>query len=409
MSIEICMDLSLSLDERIKNLNVLEEYELNELIERFCSIYNMTPIYLCLEYLTYLILYDKICIHRRIRIAEMCDLYSIVLYLLHRIQDIQQQISFIELFSNKYLKIHAYNILYSKVDISTKIQIMKNLWVLNQNNSRNYMETWFLDILLSNDNEYKLRAECADFLLNHTKSIEIKYISLQFLGITIEKKYDDQKFYAHKENIHLLIPNNSVISELIKKPKCSVDEICDWLKENLYDIDFFRRRILNDKTWLNDSQTLTLEILLCIVWTELNNDLKHLLIKDLLTSRSMNESFSWSCTSGFYHRILNIYSIVNENDTNMFENTEWLRFYTYFETSMNKYINNLDEVDLESILEEFGDSYYDLNHRIKYLTFKSKFLTKILDELHMKFSNDLSDDIFDDFFQKSIRKYERLF
>ena len=83
--VQICYDFQEPLETRMNYVKHLNKYELDELIECLCSSYNIHPRFLCLQYLYSLIMYDGIELQRRIRIAETCDLYSTILFLLHKL------------------------------------------------------------------------------------------------------------------------------------------------------------------------------------------------------------------------------------------------------------------------------------------------------------------------------------
>jgi len=160
----LCIDFSLSLEDRLKRVDELTSIEKDSLLEHVCSAHMINPLFIYEQYLEYLILRSDISLSRRIRIAELCDLGRTVLYLLTRMTS-QERIRCIELFSNPYLKIHAYNVLFPHVNIEIQIQILKNMYTLPRIDKTKILDKWML--YMSDESlEYKIRSNCADAILN---------------------------------------------------------------------------------------------------------------------------------------------------------------------------------------------------------------------------------------------------
>jgi len=408
--LENCLDMSRSLQDRIDSLTLLDDQDLNEVLEIICSAFNITPVKIFEEYIYFLILYEKISISRRIRIAESCDMYRHSLYLLSKIPDTQVRISYIEMFSNPYLKIHAYMVLFHKVgkidrELEYQIQIMKNLWSLVSKNYKSKYIQWFLDIMKNNEVSYNLKSNCADFLLSQDTGAVAKQKALQFLNIS-EDVLSNTEFFDHKENVHILLPKIDIVSAIVEKnKKCKVNDIYDFIINSEYKdhINFFNKRIVNDKTSLHPSQNITLLSLILSIWLYLSDSLKLLLIQDITSSSIKKEhENTWMCTTGYYHRILNIYQVVYQDD-NLFYEDEWVSFFRYFKNTINKSL--FEDENKDVILDNMIDEIDNTEFRIKYLTFKAHSLPKIISKLRTKFSF-LSDDLFDDYFQKALRRYE---
>lgn len=400
MEIAHCLDFTIPIEDRLQNLKKLDSDHLDELLEIICSVYNITPFALCREYLSYLVLDESFQISRRIRVAEACEMYTLALYLLSRITDGYARIGYIEMFSNQYLKVHAYIVLYHKSDMDMRIQIMKNLWVYTSIKYRASYIQWFAEIMENSEMLYEHRSSSADFLLSQNTNSEAKNKALKFFNMPAVS--DGRIFSEHKENVHLLLPKMDIILSIVEKnKKCPLENIVDFFQKHQYDLSFFRKRILSDKTNLSHGtdRTVTLEVLLVRIWGQLTDQLRHLLVQDLLNSKSKNVSESWSCTTGFYHRILNIYQLVYE-ESRIFETDDSVQFYSVLRDTINGYIMNDEKSD--DILEDLTDQS---NFRIKYLTFKAHSLSRILDNMREKFS-DLDDDNFDFYFQKALTRYE---
>lgn len=389
---EVCLDLSLPLSTRLESITLLTEPESDDLIERLCSVYNIHPTFTCLEYIRAIILHPKICINRRVRIAETCDLGRSVLYLVNRLPA-SQAISCIEMFSNQYLKHHAYEVLYSKCrELESKVQIVKNMFRLQHlKKIHKVFFDWFKGIVLDDSIEYKIRANCADFIIiNASPKSLYTTIANRFLKLD-----DNINIYEHKENVHLFTPKPEVVKHLITRgTKVSMDEIFTFALEHDFDTELLIQRIVNDKTILN---MCTLSELLCAVWSELTDDLRVLLLGDIRDS--VND---WMCTTGYYNRIINIYQSVHK-DSCLLEigKLDEHNFTQDLIRSINKYIytdNNKEDIILElpNASEEF---------RIKYLTFRIHTLPNVLDELRSRHSH-LSPETFDEYFSRALRIYE---
>jgi len=402
---EQCLDLSLTLEERMQCVSKLKMEELDNLIERLCSMYNIHPTFICLQYLQALILSPKPCLKRRIRIAETCDLGRTVLFLLTRISNVTERISCIEMFTNVYLKHHAYLALYASpvIDHVCRIQIMKNLHQLPflrflRGVCQQFYQ-WFVEQLLDPKLDYKLKANCADFLLlNAPKSSDYYQEALKCLNL--DKRV--RNIYTHRENVHLFAPRPSVMESILKtKSRVDVDEILYFVEDHKCDVELFTRRILNDKTQLGTlSITCTLEELVCCVWSSLTEDLKVLLLEDIESSNDDEEG--WMCTTGYYNRIINVYQSIQKDtllvEVELLEEEEFIRYVT---KCINQHL--FADSGKDDILLEMYHSSESL--RIKYLTFKVSTLPGLIDHLKEKYSY-LGADKFDEYFAKAIRQYD---
>jgi hypothetical protein len=402
---EICLDLSVPLHMRMDALRHLTLDEIDNLIECVCSVYNIHPTYTSLQYLQHLILNERPCLKRRVRIAESCDLGRTVLYLLTRISNIQERISCIEMFSNPYLKFHAYCALFYRVDIEVQIQIMKNIHSLKFLSSiQNDMLTWFKTQVENEQLKYKYRSNCADFILRYAP---IQSDAYQVARIFLKLVGKIRNIYDHAENVHLFVPKPKVLEELVSKTssRCDLDDILGFISDHHYDLGLFRARIINDKTFLGTLQhSCTLEDLIRIVWLELTEDLRHILIQDLQSSISFGEETEWMCTTGYYNRILNVYQVMSGNDclieTDKLEQQEFIQVMIQ---RINHYL--YQDEHKEDIILELPEHSEAL--RMKFMTFKVHTLPQLIQELKQRYSH-LTQDIFDDYFSNGLRQYEGL-
>lgn len=385
-----CIDFSLSLDERLKKVNGLTDMEKDSLMEHVCSAYMINPLFIYQQYLEYLILRFDIPLLRRIRIAELCDLGLTVLYLLTRMSTVHERIRCIEWISNPYLKIHAYNVLFSQVDIEVQIQILKNLYSLPRVNTTKILD-WWMTQLLDENLEYKLRSNCADAILNHSRDSSQLSKAKEFLGI---REISDS-IYQHRENVHLLLPNMKVLEKILEHAEsASAEEIVDFIEKKGFDPRLFWKRIVNDKTRVGKGTTL--EKLMNKIWNQLTPDLKIILIEDIYSSEEPEEQ--WMCTTGYYNRIINVYQSMITDQT-LFESRK--EFDYMLNQRINYYLSQSDEQeDILLEMPEKGDE-----KRIRYLTFKIHTLPLVIDELRNNFPN-LSSEEFDEYFSAGLRQYE---
>lgn len=386
----LCIDFSLSLEERLKNVDGLTDLEKNSLMEHVCSAYMINPLFIYKEYLEYLVFRNDIPLLRRIRIAELCDLGLTLLYLLTRMLIVHERIRCIEWFSNSYLKIHAYNVLFSKVDIETQIQILKNMYSLPRVNTNNILEWWMIH-LLDEKLDYKLRSNCADAILNHSKNYHQLSMAKEFLGI----KEISNSIYQHRENVHLFLPNMKVLEKILDHTEsASLNEIIDFIELLELNSELFWKRIVNDKTRFGKGSTL--EQLMIKIWNQLTPDLKKILIEDIYSSDEPEEQ--WMCTTGYYNRIINVYQTMITDQT-LFESRK--EFIYMLNQRINYYLSQSNEKD-DILLEmpEKGDE-----KRIRYLTFKIHSLPLVIEELRNNFPN-LSYEEFDEYFSSGLRLYE---
>ncbi len=400
---EQCLDLSLPLEERMKSMEYLKMEEVDNLIERLCSMYNIHPTFTCLKYLQALILSPKPCLKRRIRIAETCDLGRTVLFLLTRIPNLTERVSCIEMFTNPYLKHHAYLALYAskEIDEQCQIQVMKNLYRLSflKYTIESKFFEWFLSLLETASLGYKLKANCADFLLMNAPRTS-KYYKEALKHLNLDKKV--RNVYSHRENVHLFAPKPHVLESILKSStRTPIDDILYFVEDNKYDVNLFTERILNDKTELTSlSLSCTLENLLCVIWGELSDDLRLILLEDIESSNE--EEDGWMCTTGYYNRMINVYQTVHQNslltEADLLEESEFIQYVTNY---INRHL--FEDEKKEDILVDMTESSEAL--RIKYLTFKVSTLPQLLVHLKEKYSN-LDADRFDAYFSKAIRQYD---
>lgn len=386
----VCIDFSLSLQARLESVEQLSLTEKEGLLEHVCSAQMISPLFIYSQYLQYLILRPEFPLLRRIRIAELCDLGWTALYLLTRITIEYERVRCIEWFSNPYLKIHAYNVLFPRANIETQIQILKNMYTLPRVNIQ-AIDEWWIKHLSDETLEYKIRSNCADALLNHSR--EKKYLeqAQTFLGIN----NISQSVYQHRENVHLFLPNIQLLEQIISsETSVSVDTIIAFITQMGLSVNLFQSRILNDKTRFG--REITLEILITKVWSVLTDDLRKILITDLYSSEELEES--WMCTTGYYNRIINIYQIMI-TDQILFDSQH--EFNSYLNQQINHYLSCSD--DREDILLELPQSGEE--RRMRYLNFKVQTLPRIIDELKQSFSH-LSEAQFDQCFSIALRRYE---
>ncbi|NBP58467.1 hypothetical protein EBU71_18420, partial [bacterium] len=205
MSYSTCIDLSLPLETRLEATRKLSEDEQDSLLEHVCSAYVIHSTFIALQYLHYLILEPSLSLTRRIRVAEMCDLGLSVLYLVTRFGSETEKVRCIEMFTNPYLKLHAYNVLYTCASLDTQIQIMKNIFALPGVSKDNVLD-WFIFKMTDNSVEYKYQSNCADAVLNRSHDLTQVQLARQVLQIDT---FDDspKAVYQHRENVHLFLPN----------------------------------------------------------------------------------------------------------------------------------------------------------------------------------------------------------
>ena len=385
------LNLELSIEERLESIcQIVNENDLDDIIECICSAYTIHPTFITLQYIYQLVLHPKFSIIRRIRIAESCELYSLSMYLLHSLKDIQEKIACIEMFNNVYLKLHAYRYLYSKIpplEFTYLIQIYKNCWRWVDKKYKYFYIDCLYNIMNNSFVEYKYRSNCADFILNHNPTKEMKKQCEQFLNID-----SNISFYEHKENVHLILPNEEEVCSLIKtNPSTTKQYILQWIELRNLHID---SRIFNDKTELISG--ITLETLLCCVWNILSDDLKLCLIEDINTT-------SWECTTGYYHRILSFVQPFVE--MKLFIPNTFRIFHEEFTNVLERELNKYNNVD--TILSELSEQSISEAKRIHYLTFRVQRFDDIVVHLKQKFSH-LNQMEFDEFFSKSVRLYENV-
>ncbi len=402
--VEICLDLSVPLQMRLEHLTYLSSDEVDTILECMCSMYNIHPTFLGAQYLQCLILQNHACLRRRVRIAEACDLGRTVLYLLTRIPNVHERIACIEMFSNPFLKVHAYAVLYTRASIDTRIQIMKNLYRLSTLRA-DYIR-WFLEQMRNESLDYTCRANCADFLLRHAFLPEHQHEARVFLKL-VDPVVREQ-LYEHHENVHLFVPRVHVLERILRSgtPRTDKDDILRFLLDRQLDDEIFIRRIFNDKTILGTLQwKCTLEDLLCLVWTGLTDELRELLAHDIESSSIVDESDSgWTCTTGYYNRILNIYQAAHDEIVfDMVHDRE--AFQEAFTHRLNQELQGVDDED------EKGNIFMALTEsseaaRIRYLTFRIQSLPRVIEEMRFQYK-ELSDDQFTAWIADALRMYEQ--
>lgn len=402
---QICLDLSVPLHMRLECLKQLAVHEVDNVLECVCSMYNIHPTFTALQYLQVLILQGGACLRRRIRIAETCDLGRAVLYLLTRITDPQERIGCIEMFTNPYLRRHAYAVLFTHAPIDIKIQIMKN-WSRLLNRPTQAHAQWFLDRMEDPELAYKYRANCADFIIRYTgSSQDMIRTAKSFLRLLDSVTY--KELYAHRENVHLFVPRVQALKTILSAThleRCATEEILNFLEEHKYNDKLFHERILNDKSQLGTAQwSCTLEELLQRVWKALTDDLQHMLIQDIESSVVLDEpEDEWMCTTGYYNRILNVYQSMVDDESMFDVAHERDQFQRRFFDHLNQWLNVArNKEDLLVNLSESGDA-----RRIEYLTFRVHSLPKVIDALRIQYSH-LRADQFDEWISDALRAYEQ--
>ena len=405
---ELSLDFSLSLEERMENFHKLDKTQTDNLLETLCSVYNIHPTFLHLQYLQILLLQDNYNIIRRIRIAEISEMNHLALFLLSRVRDIRDRISCIEMFTNPYLKFHSYCVLYKNVNLNTQIQIMKNIYSI-YTISKQYrfkILDWFIEQMENTKLDYILRTNCADFVL--LKDNRFKERSKAKTILNIDGNIMD--IYEHKENVHLFVPKLSVLEKILTSKKAynileTEIKIVNKIREKGRDINVFKERILNDKTSLGSiKHKTTLRELFFLIWLELTDDLKDMILDDIYSSEE-NKEEGWMCTTGYYNRIINIYQALYSNETfftwNKLEEKE--NFAQKVIDEINKilfYEKNMDDI----LLEMTEDS---LEKRIKFMSFKVNILPKLINEFRQNYP-EFTQDEFDELFSYSLRKYEAI-
>jgi hypothetical protein len=399
---ELALDFSLTLEERMDIFSKLSVDEKDTLIETLCSVYNVHPTHLCFQYLQTLLLSKDINTQRRIRISEICEFWLLCLFLLTNLP-LRERISCIEMFSNPYLKLHAYYVLYEKVDfISEKIQILKNIYSI-YSISKNYKKiiiSWFVSQMENLNLDYKIRTNCADFVLI-SKEADKQQKRRANIVLNIEQPVMD--IYEHKENVHLFVPKTKLIEKLLTETSenARLQDITEFITNEMkVDTGLFIDRIVNDKTILGGFRVrITLWELLSKLWFKLTSDLKKLMIEDLYSSKEEE----WMCTSGYYHRIINIYQTLDLGE-NLFtadflENKN--EVVSFVRDEINKRMWSDENKD--QILEQLTEN--SIEKRIAYMTFKVNTLPSLLEDIRKKFPN-LKNDDFDEYVSFALNKYE---
>lgn len=399
---ELALDFSLTLEERMDIFSKLSVEEKDTLIETLCSVYNVHPTHLCFQYLQTLLLSKDINTQRRIRISEICEFWLLCLFLLTNLP-LRERISCIEMFSNPYLKLHAYYVLYEKVDfISEKIQILKNIYSI-YSISKNYKKiiiSWFTSQMENINLDYKIRTNCADFVLI-SKEADKQQKRRANIVLNIEQPVMD--IYEHKENVHLFVPKTELIEKLLMETSenARLQDITEFITNEMkLDTGLFIDRIVNDKTILGGFRVrITLWELLSKLWFKLTSDLKKLMIEDLYSSKEEE----WMCTSGYYHRIINIYQTLDLGE-NLFtadflENKN--EVVSFVRDEINKRMWSDENKD--QILEQLTEN--SIEKRIAYMTFKVNTLPTLLEDIRQKFPN-LKNDDFDEYVSFALNKYE---
>lgn len=404
--VEICLDLSVPLQTRLSTLSSLTQEDVDNVLECICSMYNIHPTFYGLQYLRSLILHDRPCIRRRIRIAEMCDLGRTVLFLVSQISSIQERISYIEMFSNSSLKFHAYCALFTQTSlICTRIQINKNVYPLIKVWKMDFFK-WFEDLMSLETLPYVHRANCADFILTHDKSHEERRArARKFLGLSDSKGTTMthlNEIYRHRENVHLFVPKPHLIEKLFMDEAAGTTTIKDvqaFYRDHELSWKTIQSRILNDSSKLGTLKyQFTLTELLCRVWGKLTDDLRLLLAQDIDSSTVLDHE--WLCTTGYYNRIINIFQTLEDESILTFVDRR--EFMSIFHERMNHYLSkvqNTDEIALEMISQE---SEHD---RARYLSFKVQFLPIIIADMQNTFPQ-ISQSQFDDFFSDALKQFE---
>lgn len=396
---DVLLDFSVPIVERIVHLHALSPEEVDNLLERLCSMYNIHPTFTVAQFLQHLILEPQLDIRRRIRVAETCDFGPTVLYLLTRIQEPQDRIGCIELFTQTALKVHAYTVLFTRAPIPLQVQIMKNFSTLVPECLTPTVVTWFVEQMRNDTLTYPVRTNCADFLLRymHTPK-EILTESRSFLRL-LEEQTDD--LYAHRENVHLFVPRMKALRRILSKPKsCSSEVVLQFVRDNGYNMHLFQQRILNDKTQLGTArESCTLEELLQRIWGSLTDNLRHLLLHDL--ESSVDEDEEWQCTTGYYNRILNIYQSVVTDEALFDASQDRDRFQRRFTETMNTALQQVEQTDaLLDALSRSGEAA-----RIQYLSFRVHSLPSVLEHMRAEF-NHIPTEQLDEWIADGLRIYE---
>lgn len=387
-----CIDFNQPLENRLERVGELSDTEKEALLEHICSAYLIHSLFIYEQYLEYLILRSDFPLFRRIRIAELCDLGLILLYLLTRIPTEHERIRCIEWFSNPYLKIHAYHVMFPKASLETQIQIFKNMCSLPRVDKKTILE-WFMDRMTDDTLAYPLRSNCADAILNFSENSDQIQSAKTFLGITDFSK----SVWSHRENVHLFLPNMKTLETILENAEITpLEEIVKFIETQNLPVDLFWKRIVNDKTRFG--KAITLEILITKVWSQLTPDLRKVLIEDLYSSEMEQVENQWMCTTGYYNRIINIYQTMITDQT-LFDSQQ--EFNSIFNQRINHYLFQSDEKD--DILLEMPEKGEE--RRIRYLTFKIHALPLLIDELRKVFPS-FSEDEFDQCFSVALRQYE---
>jgi hypothetical protein len=141
------------------------------------------------------------------------------------------------------------------------------------------------------------------------------------------------------------------------------------------------------------------------VWTGLTDELRELLAHDIESSTIVDESDSgWTCTTGYYNRILNIYQAAHDEIVfDMVHDRE--AFQEAFTHRLNQELQGVDDED------EKGNIFMALTEsseaaRIRYLTFRIQSLPRVIEEMRVQYK-ELSDDQFTAWIADALRMYEQ--
>lgn len=412
----ICLDMGAPLEERLQALTTLPPEDVDNILECLCSAYLIRPTFVVGAYLQHVILTESLSLLRRFRLAEVCDMGALALYLLARMRDRKASdtavIRAIEWLSTPALKVHAYCALYARTTHpEIQIQIHKNLLQTVPSVFHESYFRWFHAQMQSDEWAYKYRTDCADVFLRYDTDRMRRTAARRVLGLT-PAHLRVLNVYDHRENVHLFVPRAHVLQRVLTL--CTQVTPLEELEHALLQSASpacharFVERIVNDRTLLGnqDPYRCTLVQLWARVWGYLTPDLQQLLIQDVLQGGGDDDD-EWMCTTGYYHRILNVFQVcaahhiefdewVGDKDQQKAEFVEWV--YAEWTRALQ------DHELCGEILGELPAGTRE-PERMRYLRFKVHWLPQLLERARAQFTR-VNAELLAEWFGDALRRIE---
>lgn len=407
-------------EERLAALGTLPPEEVDNVLECLCSAYLIRPTFAVGAYLQHVILTESLSLLRRFRLAEVCDMGALALFLLARMRDRKASdtavIRAIELLRTPFLKVHAYCALYARTTHpEIQIQIHKNVFQMLPPASHEPYFQWFHAQMQSTELAYKYRTNCADVLLRYDADRGRRLEARRVLGLT-PSHLRLVDVYEHRENVHLFVPRAHVLERVLTL--CTQVTPLEELEHAIQQFapachPRFVERIVNDRTILgnHDPYRCTLLQLWARVWSYLTPDLQHLLMEDVLRGGGDlvgGEEEEWMCTTGYYHRILNVFQVCAIESTVEF--VEWTYAEEQQKTEFVEWVyaewtRALQDHELcGEILGELPAGTREPD-RLRYLGFKVHWLPRLLERARVVYPR-LNAEQLAEWFGHALRRIE---